>query len=340
MKVFVTGSTGFVGSHAVEALLAAGHRVRLLVRDADKAKRILGARGVDLDDVVFGDMTDAGVIRDALSGCDAVLHAAAELYGGDEVLDANVQGVRNTVGIAAELGLDPILHVSTVMVMYPPPGDVIRVDDPIVNIETTYGRSKAEGERFSRGLQAEGLPVVTIYPAGVFGPEDPGMGETSKAIRDGLRIGWPMTTSGVSVIDVRDLAATMAAAMEPGHGPRRFMVGGHFVTWPEFADICDGLTGRRARRVPMPPPLLRGAGLVLDWVKKIVPFEYPLTYEAALMMTGFVPCDSERTLEELGVHFRPTSETFADAIRWLHREGHLDAKVAGRLASGSEQTFR
>jgi nucleoside-diphosphate-sugar epimerase len=333
MRVLVTGGTGFVGSHAVAALTAAGHDVRLLVRDSAKIDRVLKPRGIQIGDYRLGDMTDSSSVRSALAGCDAVLHAAATFYGGDEVLDANVRGVQNAVGIAAELGLDPIVYISTIAAMYPPPGDRISVDDPVVNLKTTYGRSKAEGERYARELQAAGAPVVTIYPAGVLGPDDPGPSELMKGLRDGMRFGWPITATGVSLIDVRDLASVVAAALEPGQGPRRFMSAGHFVSWRQLADLCDGLTGRRAPRIPMPPPLLRGAGRLFDFAKRFVALDYPLTHEAALMMTRFVPCDSRTTLEQLDVRFRPTDETLCDGIRWLHQTGQISAKVAGKLAS-------
>jgi hypothetical protein len=128
------------------------------------------------------------------------------------------------------------------------------------------------------------------------------------------------------------LAKVIVAALEPNLGPRRFMAGGHFVTWPQFADICDELTGRRALRVRLPPVLLRGVGRLVDLAKRIVPFEYPLTYEAVLMMTQFVPCDSRATVEKLGIEFRPTERTVSDAIRWLHEHREISAKVAGKLA--------
>jgi hypothetical protein len=110
------------------------------------------------------------------------------------------------------------------------------------------------------------------------------------------------------------------------------MVAGHFTPWAEFAELCDRLTGRRARRYPAPAPLLRIVGRAIDLAKKVVPFDYPLTHEASLMMTRFVPCDSQPTLDDLGVSFRPAEETLRDSIRWLHAAGHIDAKVAGRLA--------
>jgi dihydroflavonol-4-reductase len=332
MKVMVTGGTGFVGSHAVRALLEAGHSVRLLVRSREKLDRVLSAENLDVGDAVVGDMADAAIVDKSLDGCDAVLHAAALFYGDEKVLEANVAGVRNVLGGAHARGLDPILYISTIAAMYPPPGPKITVDDPIVSLSTVYGRSKSEGEREARDLQSRGAPVVNLYPAGVYGPEDPSPVESTKGLRDALRFGWPITTTGISIIDVRDIAKVVVAALEPGRGPRRYMVAGHYTTWSEFADTCDRLTGRKTRRITAPPPLLRVVGRGLDLMKKVVSFDYPLTHEAALMMTRFVPCDSQPTLDDLGLEFRPRDETLRDAISWLHAAGHINATLAGELA--------
>jgi nucleoside-diphosphate-sugar epimerase len=333
VKVLVTGGTGFVGSHAVAALLRGGHRVRLLVRDPSKIQRVFEAREIEVDDYTIGDMADAQAVRTALTGCDAVLHAAATLYGGKEICSANVRGARNVLGMGCELGLDPILFISTVVAMFPPAGERITVDDPICGLETTYGRSKVEGERFARELQARGAPLVSIYPAGVFGPDDPSLGEPTKGLRAGIRFGWPITAGGISIVDVRDLAEIIAATLEPGRGPRRFMAGGHFANWSELADLCDELTGRRAPRFPMPAPLLRGIGWLLDIARKIAPFTYPITHEAAKMMDRLVPCDSRATVEQLGIQFRPMAETLRDTIRWLYETGEISAKIAGQIAN-------
>lgn len=333
MRILLTGATGFLGSQLAETLGAAGHALRLLVRSPEKALRLLGARGLRFE-TCAGDMADAGAVARALEGCDAAVHAAATMYGGDEVLAANVAGVRHVLGGAHARGLDPIVHVSTVAAIYPPRGPVLTVDDPVASLASTYGRSKAEGERIARELQARGAPVVILYPGGIYGPGDPGPGETLKGLRDALRFGWPITRGGVSLVDVRDVARIAAACLEPGRGPRRYMATGHFLAWSELADLCQELTGTRARRIPAPAPLLRLAGRLLDGVRRLVPFEYPLTHEAALLMTDMRPGDSAATREELGVGFRAVRETLADSIRWLHRSGELDARIAGRLAEG------
>jgi hypothetical protein len=65
----------------------------------------------------------------------------------------------------------------------------------------------------------------------------------------------------------------------------------------------------------------------------IVPFDYPITHEAADIMTRFVPCDSHATVEQLGIPFRPMAETLRDTIRSLYESGEINAKLAGQIAS-------
>ncbi|TDJ16414.1 MAG: NAD-dependent epimerase/dehydratase family protein, partial [Deltaproteobacteria bacterium] len=119
MKVMLTGGTGFVGSHLLESLLAAGHDVRLLARSEAKVKRVLREQGIEIQDVVYGDMTDADTVREALTGCDCVIHAAAavEISSQRSVLDSNIAGNHNVLGSAVSLGLDPIVYVSSIATM-------------------------------------------------------------------------------------------------------------------------------------------------------------------------------------------------------------------------------
>jgi len=333
VKVLVTGGTGFLGSHCVSALVRAGHEVRLLARSPEKIGPALAPHDVRVADYAVGDMADGDAVASAIQGCDAVVHAAVTMYGDSTVLDANIAGVQNVVGGAIEAGIDPVVYVSSVGSMFPPPGPMVTADDPVVALETTYGRSKSEGERLARALQADGAPITTIYPGGIYGPHDPVLGETIRGLRDCLRFILPVPpTGGVSVVDVRDLASIVVASLERGRGPRRFIAGGHFVTWAEYADLCALVTGNAMWRVPATPGILRTTGRLLDAAKRLVSFDYPLTEEAALFMTQLTPCDSRPVTQELGAEFRPIEETLRDSIRWLFDIGELSERVAGKAA--------
>lgn len=345
MRILLTGGTGFVGSHAALALQRAGHELRFLARDRARLARLARARGIDAAEAVGGDMADPSAVKAALDGCDAVLHAAAavEIGVARDVFATNLAGIRNVLGLALERGLDPVVHVSSIATMFPPPGPTIGVSDPIAGLATGYGRSKAEGERFVRELQARGAPVVSVYPSGVYGPDDPGPGQAMKGLRDRIRIGWMRTTGGTACVDARDLAEILAASFEPGRGPRRYMAGGHFASWMQEADLVEELIGRRVRRIPAPPPVVRGIGHAVDLIKRLVPsLDYPLTYEAALFLTQLVPCDSSATVAELGRGFRPMRETLRDSILWMLATGMLPRDCAPALAgrNGSPEASR
>ncbi|QKW37449.1 nitroreductase family deazaflavin-dependent oxidoreductase [Actinomadura sp. NAK00032] len=342
MRIFVTGASGFVGSHTVRALLAAGHRPRALVRDPGKAAKVLRAVGVAVEDVelVQGDMLDADAVSAALAGCDAAVHAAAAIGvtgGARDLVEVNVRGTRNVVGGAVAQGLAPVIHVSTIGVFVPPSGKVITANDGLANPRTDYGRSKLAAERYVRGLQEDGAPVTIVYPGGVCGPDQPSLDALMEGLAAALGKVWPLPGGGVSVIDVRDLGEALARSVEARQGPSRWVLGGHYLTWPQYADLCDRLTGVKCRRVRVPSRAMLALGSALDAAKRVRHFDYPLTRDAAEFMVTLVATDDRPILEALDLTLRPVEETVADGLRWLARSGHLNPRRAGRLAAAEEK---
>jgi len=344
MRVLVTGGTGFVGSHTVAALVKAGHRPRLLVRSAGRVAPALEPLGVSLDpqdDVVVGDATDEASVQEALEGCEAAVHAASvvslHVRDADHVLEVNRRAAELVVGGAHAAGLDPIVHVSSLSAIVPQPeGTTVTGDAPIPDPSTQgpYGRSKAAAEQVARGLQAEGAPVVTVYPAMVMGPHDPHLGEGTTAWRNVLRGLMPaMPPGGFHIIDVRDLAALIAAMIEPGRGPRRYLTTGHHVSASHAVAELSRVTGRWLPVVQVPVGLVHLGGRVADFVQQVLPVRLPLGYEAITTLTSDPDCDDGNTWTDLGVHARPLDDTTRDLIRWMVAEDLLSPAQAGKVVA-------
>ena len=136
MRVMVTGGTGFTGSHTVRALHAAGHEVRLLVRDRDKVRRVFERDGFVPSDVVVGDVIDEASVAEAMRGCDGVFHAAALVdlrrSMAQRVLDTNTAGVERVVAGAAKRGLPSIVYVSSMSIFFRPSAVPLTPESEIV----------------------------------------------------------------------------------------------------------------------------------------------------------------------------------------------------------------
>lgn len=338
MKVLVTGGTGFVGSHTTAALLRAGHDVRLLARRPQRLDAAFAPFDVRPTDIVTGDATDRAAVHRAMDGCDAVVHAAAAVAlkksEAEQANRTNTAAAETVLELAADARLDPIICVSSVSV-FSLDGDTLTPASPLSTSANGYARSKSDIERFARGMQVAGAPVTITYPGGVFGPDAPGdpLSAMHQAAITWIRDRWVLP-SGLNLIDVRDLAAAHVAMMQPGRGPRRFMIGGHFVSWAELADILDEMTGRAPRRRKMPGVVMRGFGRFAEAAPISPPVDFELTREAMEAATHMVPADSSATLDALGMRFRDRWSTIGDTYRWMVAEGHVDAEWAGRLTAG------
>lgn len=338
MRVMMTGGTGFAGSHTVRRYLAAGHQVRLLVRDADKVRRVFDPFeiGIPESDVIVGDITDEESVTRAMAGCDAVFHCAAlvemKRSMAARVLETNRRGVERVVGGAHRRGLPSIVYVSSISVFFEPGCGSLHVDMPIAKGTTAYAMSKSEAEHEIRRMQDEGAPIRVSYPTGIVGPHDPGLSDANQAIYTIMTQSGVNTSSGFQIVDVRDLAELHLVLLEQKEGPSRYAAAGPMLSWPETHQVLDEITGKWTRRVPIPGPVFRALGSVGDLIKPIYDFSFPLTRDAMEYATRWPGCSGERTTRELGVSFRDAKETYRDTLRWMYETGHLGEKHVGKIA--------
>jgi nucleoside-diphosphate-sugar epimerase len=320
----VTGGTGFIGGHVVRALLDAGHEPRLLVRDPAKLERLCALFGFDPKqiDSLQGDILDRESVVAALDGCDACVHAAAFTSLTPEempkALDVNAPGSRIVLDAAVDHGCDPVIAVSSMSAIFPPVGDRLSANDPVHTGGSPYLASKADAELHARALQDDGAPIVTLYPAGVTGPLDLGINVTEGIFAQTLATEYLLVaeSGGNLYVDVRDLATAIVAMLVPGLGPRRYMAGGVFLTWSEFADAVDAVTGLSHTRV----------------LSTRAELEQQIEPDAVEIMLGIVPPDDDDLHRDTKIEWRPFTDTLRDTVAWMLQQGHLDPQWAPALA--------
>ncbi len=337
MRVLVTGGTGFVGAWSAKAIADQGHTVRLLVRRPERIATVLDPIGMKGVEHAVGDMTDAVAVSEAMDGCDAVLHCAAIVSNDRRQSDAmnasNLRGAEAVLGTAVARGADPIVHVSSIAALFDPLSPIMRTDGVAAGAGA-YGRSKASVENYARSLQVAGAPITITYPGMVLGPSaGPAFGEAAQGVEQLLKMGVIPTHDGAwLVVDVRDVAAVHAACLLAGQGPRRYLCGGMFLPMRELAPILRRLTGRSLPILPIPGLVLREVGRLVDMATRVAPIETVFTRGAMEQFTRMTPSDDAAVHDDLGVTYRPVTETFSDTVAAMVAQGRLSPKQAGRGA--------
>ncbi len=180
MKILVTGADGFIGSHLTEALVRAGHRVKAFVLyNSFNSWGWLDHCSEDVKggfEVFAGDVRDPHGVKEAMKGCDAVLHLAALIaipysyHSPDTYVDTNVKGTLNVLQAARDLSVARVVHTSTSEVYGTARFVPISEDHPLQG-QSPYSATKIAADQLAYSFFASfGLPVVTVRPFNTYGP--------------------------------------------------------------------------------------------------------------------------------------------------------------------------
>jgi dihydroflavonol-4-reductase len=323
---FVTGGTGFVGTHVVRALLARGERVRALVRPSSRRENLS-----DLDvEIVEGDLTDRASLARGMKGVSTLYHVAADyrLWCKDpqELYRANAGGTENVLSAAAEAGVSKVVYTSSVAALgLTDDGTPATETTPVVRerIIGHYKKSKFDAERVALGWAARGLPVVIVNPSTPIGERDIKPTPTGQMIVDFLNRKIPAyVETGLNLIDVRDVAAGHLAAAEKGRRGERYILGHRNMSLKEILETLERLTGLPAPTVRLPHwiPLTAGA-FASGWAR--VSGKPPrFSLESVRMSTHRMYFDASRAVRELGLPQTPVEEPMARAVDWFRRNGY------------------
>ena len=332
MKIFITGATGFVGAHTALALLAAGHDCHLLVRNLAAAEQYYQQHSVHQPQYIVADMQDTALVKSAMAGSDAVVHAAAlvdlDPRNAEQTLQANLQGIGSVIGSACELGIKKILYVSSISVLMHTKMKHVDESAELIKGRGAYTRSKIACEKQVRRYQKEGFPITITYPGGVVGPHDPKLSETNAAILELLTLIMPKTSAGIQLVDVRDLAIMQQQLLESDVSDKSglFIIGGHFVPWGPLGLMLEKASGKKLRRIWVPGVIMRLAGLLFDVVRLVRHVDLPVSVESTRIATQSPEFSSAKILSQLPVRFRAPMDTMAATCQWLEESGHINAK--------------
>jgi dihydroflavonol-4-reductase len=239
VKVYVTGATGFVGGHVARELRERGAEVR--------------------DDRV--DLFDRAGLARVLAGCDALVHVAA-LYSYDapaeELERVNVEGTRTLLDVARRNRVRRVVHCSTAGACGPVPGRPATEEDepPAWELDVPYKSTKLAAERLA--LEAGAVVVNPTTPVGEGDRKPTPTGRMIAGVATGRLRGYVGTT-GLNVVDVRDVARGHALALEHGEPGQRYLLGGVDLSLEDLFAAIARLAGRQRPWVRVPYAVARMA---------------------------------------------------------------------------------
>jgi dihydroflavonol-4-reductase len=333
MKAFLTGATGFVGSHVARTYADAGAELRLLARSSSNLAAIEGMKA----EVVVGDLREPESLRSSIRGCEAVVHVAADyrLWVRDpkSMYAANVDGTRELLRIAREVGVAKVVYTSSVATMgFKTDGTIVNEDSP-VSIEDMIGhykRSKFLAEQEAVKAAQGGQHVVILNPTTPIGAGDAKPTPTGRIVVDFLNRRFPAyVDTGLNLVDVAEVARMHLVALDKGKPGERYILGGENLTLKQILDRMSSITGLPSPTMKVPHAVAMGfAFFDENFTGKLLGKEPRATVEAVRMGKKKMFASSHKAELELGFKVLPVYAAMRSAIEWFVEHGYAPAYAA------------
>ena len=326
--VLVTGATGFVGSAVARRLLACGRKVRVLVRrTSDKTN--LKDLAVEMRE---GALEDATSLADALAGCGALFHVAADyrlfVSNPDTMYRANVDGTRALMEAALAQGVERIVYTSSVATLGIDSGGAPANETTPSTLDDMIGpykRSKFLAEAIVRTMAREqGLPAVIVNPSTPIGPRDIKPTPTGRLVVEAASGRMPaFVDTGLNLVHVDDVAVGHLLAEERGRIGERYILGGENLALREILRRIAVLVGRRPPRIGLPVRPLMPVAAIAETLARVTGKEPFVTRDGLRLARKSMYFSSERAMKGLGYAPRPVDQALSDAVVWFRRAGML-----------------
>jgi len=327
MLAFVTGATGFVGSHVARALAANGADLRLLVRANSTTKNIVDLKA----DLVTGDLREPESLDKAIAGCEAVFHVAADyrLWVGNpaEMYRANVEGTRAVLDAARKNNVRRAVYTSSVATMgFTSNGQPADENSPVSldKMIGPYKRSKFMAEQVAIEAARAGQDVVIVNPTSPVGERDIKPTPTGRIIVDFLKKKFPAyVDTGLNLVDVGECARGHLAAFEKGQSGERYILGGENLTLKQILDKLGAITGLPSPIIRVPYVIALATGVVDEIVTGRIRGKEPrATIDAVRMGRKKMFVTSAKAEREVGWRTVAVDNALRRAVEWFRANGY------------------
>jgi len=334
VKAFVTGSTGFVGSHVARLLAEQGAELRLLVRKTSRTDLIDAIEA----DRVTGDLTDPASLKQGMAGCDAVFHVAADyrlwIPDPDAMYRANVEGTRAIIRAAQEAGVRRVVVTSSVATMgftasgFTASGTHCDEASPVDEAAMIghYKRSKWLAEQVALEAGKAGAPVVVVNPTAPVGEQDIKPTPTGRILLDFLKGKFPAyVDTGLNVVDVREVARGHLLAFEKAKPGERYILGGENVTLKQLLDKLAAISGVPSPTKKVPHGVALGFAYLDEFFTgRVLKKEPRATVDAVRMGKKKMFASSAKAERELGWRVVPIDAALRRACEWFIAHGYVE----------------
>jgi dihydroflavonol-4-reductase len=317
-RILVTGGSGFIGQHLVAALLARGHRVRVL----DLRSPACAANAVQY---IQGSILNEKLLDLALDDVEEVYHLAGlpgmwARHKNDFHL-INAQGTAIVIAAARKRGVSRFLHCSTESILFRPSCTASALaEDVSVTLDQmpgAYTRSKMLGEQQALQAAASGFPVVIANPTMPIGPHNGNLTPPTLMLQYFLKRRVQIYVDFImNLVDVRDVAMGLLLAMERGQTGQRYILGGENIALKKLLAIIGIISGRSALRIPIPAVMAQTIAAVLEFIADHVTHKMPAgTTEGVRIASRSQALSIEKARRELGYAPRPIGGALEEALQ-------------------------
>jgi dihydroflavonol-4-reductase len=327
MKVFVTGGTGFVGTHLVKRLMSEGHDVTVLIHRTPAT----ALEGLEIR-TCSGSIDDADMLEEQLKDIEVVFHLAGvvSIDPLDEPIlqRVNVQGTHNVVAACLKTDVRRLVHMSSIHALASePPGAVVDESGPLSlgAHHHPYDRSKAMGQQVVLHGVEQGLDAVILNPVGIMGPEDRLPTPVGEMLLQLYHHSIPgLVAAGFHWVDVRDVVQGVMLALERGTRGQGYLLSSQYATIAEIAGLVREITGASTPTMVTPMWLARMFAPCVTGYSKLRGKKPLYTSSSLKMLRHHQRLDTSRATDGLTFQPRSLADTLADTFAWFKSAGLLE----------------